>query len=136
MPDVLTPSQRSFNMSRIGAANTAPEMSVRRIVHGMGYRYRLHQRKLPGCPDLVFASRRKVIFVHGCFWHHHDCRFGQVQPRTHATFWREKIAGNVARDTRNAKMLNALGWSAMVIWECEAGDVTQIRHRVEKFLDG
>lgn len=134
MADVHTPAQRRFNMSRIRGKDTAPEMAVRRLVHGMGYRYRLHDRRLPGRPDLVFPSRRKVIFVHGCFWHRHDCRFGQVRASTNAAFWEEKIDGNVARDTRNLSELAVIGWAYLVIWECETGSERALRARLRRFL--
>lgn len=134
MPDVLTPQQRRLNMSRIRGVDTRPEMIVRRLLHGMGYRYRLHERKLPGRPDLVFPSRSKVILVHGCFWHRHDCRFGTVEPKTNAGFWKEKIDGNVARDKRNRETLLELGWDVHVVWECEIGDIDALRRRLLAYL--
>lgn len=134
MSDVLTPAQRRYNMSRIRGKNTVPEMIVRRVVHGMGYRYRLHRRDLPGHPDLVFPARRQVIFVHGCFWHRHACRFGSVRPRTNAEFWEEKISGNVARDKRATDALAALGWKAGVVWECETRDPDALRRSLRAFL--
>ncbi len=118
MSDVHTPEQRSFNMSRIGSKNTKPEMIVRRIAHGLGYRYRLHRRDLPGKPDLVFPSRRKIIFVHGCFFHLHDCRYGQVVPKTNAEFWKKKRASNVERDKKNEAELKSAGWEILTVWEC------------------
>lgn len=118
MTDVHTPEQRSFNMSRIGSKNTKPEMIVRKIVHGMGYRYRLHRKDLPGKPDLVFPSRRKIIFVHGCFFHLHDCRYGQVVPKTNAEFWKKKRTSNVERDKKNEAELKSAGWNILVVWEC------------------
>lgn len=118
MTDVHTPQQRSFNMSRIRNRNTRPEMKVRSIVHGMGYRYALHRKDLPGKPDLVFTRRRKIIFVHGCFFHMHDCPYGRVVPRTNAEFWRRKRLSNVERDRRNAAELERQGWEVLTVWEC------------------
>jgi DNA mismatch endonuclease (patch repair protein) len=118
MPDVHTPEQRSYNMSRITSGNTKPEMIVRRLVHGMGYRYRLHRKDLPGKPDLVFPKLRKIIFVHGCFFHMHDCRYGQVTPKTNAEFWKNKRTSNVERDARNESQLKEMGWDILTVWEC------------------
>jgi DNA mismatch endonuclease, patch repair protein len=122
MTDVLTPQQRSFNMSRIKGRNTKPEMAVRSIVHSMGYRYRLHCRELPGKPDLVFPRLRKTIFVHGCFWHMHACRYGRVIPQTNMEFWQHKRLSNVERDKRNMKALKLQGWQTLVVWECWVKD--------------
>lgn len=118
MADVHTPEQRSFNMSRIRNRNTKPEMVVRSLVHRMGYRYRLHRKDLPGKPDLVFPGRRKVIFVHGCFFHMHDCPYGKVTPKTNAEFWHKKRLSNVERDKRNVAELERGGWMVLVVWEC------------------
>lgn len=118
MTDVLTPEQRRLNMSRIRNRNTRPEMIVRSIVHRSGYRFRLHQKDLPGKPDLVFRSRRKVIFVHGCFFHMHDCPYGRVVPKTNADFWRTKRLSNVERDRRNQANLEEAGWQVYTVWEC------------------
>src|SRR5579872_1111623 len=107
--DVHTVEQRSGNMAAIKGKNTKPEMMVRRLLHRMGYRYVLHSKKLPGRPDLVFPSRRQVIFVHGCFWHMHDCRYGNVVPATNREFWQTKRTGNVARDQLNTGALGNLG---------------------------
>lgn len=119
MPDVHTPEQRSFNMSRIRNRNTRPEMKVRSLAHRMGFRYRLHRKDLPGKPDLVFPSRRKIIFVHGCFFHMHNCRYGLVTPKTNAEFWQKKRLSNVERDKRNITALKSAGWDVLVIWECQ-----------------
>ncbi len=118
MSDVLTPEQRRFNMSRIRNRNTKPEMIVRSIVHKIGFRYRLHRKDLAGKPDLVFSSRRKIIFVHGCFFHMHDCSYGKVTPKTNAEFWQNKRLGNVERDKKNIEILTKDGWNVLVIWEC------------------
>lgn len=119
MPDVHTPEQRSFNMSRIRNRDTRPEMKVRSLAHQMGYRYRLHRRDLPGKPDLVFPARHKIIFVHGCFFHMHDCRYGRVTPRTNAEFWQKKRLSNIERDRRNIAALKEDGWEVLIVWECE-----------------
>jgi DNA mismatch endonuclease (patch repair protein) len=134
MPDVHTPEQRSFNMSRIKNRDTKPEMRVRAIVHGMGYRYRLHRKDLPGRPDLVFPSRKKVIFVHGCFFHMHDCRYGQVVPRTNAEFWAKKRRSNVERDSRNIAELEAKGWQVCTVWECETRNPESLPEKIDQFL--
>lgn len=134
MADVLTRAQRSFNMSRIRSKNTSPEMFVRRLVHGLGFRYRLHGAKLPGRPDLVFASRRRVIFVHGCYWHMHHCRYGRVKPKTNAEFWETKRMSNVDRDRRNARALAREGWRVLVIWECAIRKPEGVARRVLRFL--
>lgn len=134
MVDVLTPEQRKLNMSRIRGKNTKPEMVVRRLVHSMGYRFRLHRHDLPGSPDLVFVSRKKVILVHGCYWHMHACRFGRVAPATNAEFWRTKRESTVSRDKRTGRELQALGWRNFVVWECELSNDQQLAARVRKFL--
>ncbi len=117
MTDVLTPEQRHFNMSRIRGRNTKPEMLIRRGLHACGLRYRLHDRKLPGQPDLVFPRYRAVIFVHGCFWHGHDCPMFKL-PTTRREFWSKKIASNRARDERIDATLLGLGWRVANVWEC------------------
>lgn len=118
MADVLTPEQRHFNMSRIRSQNTKPEMIVRSLVHQMGYRYRLHRKDLAGKPDLVFSRRGKIIFVHGCFFHLHDCPYGRVVPKTNAEFWEKKRQDNADRDQRNIEALKTDGWQVLIIWEC------------------
>ena len=116
--DVHSPEQRSFNMSCIKGKNTKPEMIVRQWLWRNGYRYRLHRKDLPGKPDIVFAGRKKVIFVHGCFWHKHDCKYFKW-PKSNAEFWHQKIEGNVHRDADNCAALTAAGWDYLVVWECE-----------------
>ncbi len=116
-PDPLTPAQRRQNMQRIKARDTKPEMILRRALHGAGLRYRLHAAGLPGRPDIVFARRRAVIFIHGCFWHGHECSRGVI-PQTNADFWDAKIAANRRRDKAQAEALLAQGWRVAVIWEC------------------
>jgi DNA mismatch endonuclease (patch repair protein) len=112
---------RSRQMALVKSKNTKPEIVVRRLVHSLGYRFRLHRRNLPGAPDLVFPSRRKVIFVHGCFWHQHDdptCWRSRL-PKTRQDFWAPKLVGNAARDKRDIEALNKVGWAALVVWECQ-----------------
>lgn len=131
--DPLTPEKRSWLMSRIRSKDTKPELTVRRIVFSLGYRYRLHRRDLPGQPDLVFSSKKKVIFVHGCFWHMHMCK-DRPMPKTNATFWINKLEGNRARDHRNRRKLTQLGWKSLVLWECQLKDVAKLTCRIRKFL--
>jgi DNA mismatch endonuclease (patch repair protein) len=109
----------SARMRRIRKTNTRPEMVVRGLAHGMGFRYRLHRRDLPGTPDLVFPSLRRVIFVHGCFWHQHDCRLGAKQPTANPGYWLPKLARNVERDLQARRQLARAGWDVLVIWECQ-----------------
>ena len=126
-------------MSRVRGKNTGPEMYVRRIVHALGFRYRLHGKDLPGCPDLVFRGRRKVIFVHGCFWHMHRCKRGKPVPATNSTFWAEKRRSNVERDKRNRKALKADGWRVFEIWECQTRYEEGMRAKLDpliRFLRG
>lgn len=132
MVDVLTEKQRQYCMSRIKGKNTKPEMIVRKLVFALGYRYRLHDGKLPGKPDLVFAGKRKVIFVHGCYWHRHNCKYGKVMPQTRKKFWEEKLAGNKERDKKNVRELKKLGWDVLIIWECETKDTLISEKLVEK----
>ena len=124
-------------MSRVRAKDSKPEMVVRRMVHGMGFRYRLHRRGLPGTPDLVFGPKRKVIFVHGCFWHRHPdpaCRLARM-PKSRQEFWVPKLEGNRQRDQRNIAALAAAGWDSLVVWECETtGDREALATRLRGFL--
>ena len=106
-------------MARVKGRDTGPERAVRSLLWSAGYRYRLNRRDLPGTPDIVLPGRRAAVFVHGCFWHGHDCPRGARQPKANAEYWRAKIARNVARDARNQAELTALGWRPLVVWECE-----------------
>lgn len=117
--DPLSPNARSALMSKIRSKNTSPEIRVRKLIFGLGYRYRLHNRKLPGIPDLVFPGRKKVIFVHGCFWHGHDCGAGKNKPKSNLGYWLPKLAANKERDERHIVELNKAGWDVLVIWECQ-----------------
>ena len=135
MADVHTARQRSFNMSRIRGKDTKPELIVRSVVHQMGFRFRLHRRDLPGTPDLVLPRHNKVIFVHGCYWHMHRCRYGRVIPKTNTEFWQTKRTGNVERDRRNIRKLRRNGWSVLILWECWTRNVEEkLIPRLEEFL--
>jgi DNA mismatch endonuclease (patch repair protein) len=134
MVDVLTPAQRSFNMSRIKGKNTNPEMRVRSVLHSLGYRYRLHVRNLPGCPDIVLPKYRTVVFVHGCFWHMHDCKYGRVTPATNAEFWQQKRKGNVSRDARRVRELRMAGWRVLKMWECWTREPEKLNKRLADLL--
>jgi len=134
MTDVLTPEQRHKCMSSIRSTNTKPELVVRRIVHGMGYRYRLHRKDLPAKPDVVLPRHRKIILVHGCFWHMHNCRYGKVRPKTNASFWQSKRESNVARDNRNLRKLRRAGWRVLTIWECQTRNPEKLAMKLERFL--
>src|SRR5690554_612511 len=121
-------------MQRIRATNTKPEMALRRLLFSLGYRFRVHGQNLPGKPDLVFSRRKKVIFVNGCFWHSHSCRFGQVTPATNSEFWATKRRGTVERDERKNDQLRVLGWEVLTIWECEINDIEDHLQRLLLFL--
>ncbi|MGX7950864.1 very short patch repair endonuclease [Oleidesulfovibrio alaskensis] len=136
MTDTLTRQERSERMSRIRGKDSASEMRLRRLIHGMGYRYRLHVRTLPGTPDLVFPARNAVIFMHGCFWHRHqECRLARM-PKSRVAFWREKLEANKRRDEENINRLNELGWRVLVIWECQMKekDLNEVSNVVRRFL--
>jgi len=134
MTDVLTPEQRSYNMSRIRYRDTRPEMMVRSIVHRLGYRYRLHKSDLPGKPDVVLVRHKKIIDVYGCFFHMHNCKYGNVTPATNTEFWQTKRQSNVKRDLRNRKLLNDHGWQVLIVWECETRKAGQLERKLITFL--
>lgn len=129
-----TPAQISERMRQIRKTDTKPELVVRRLAHAMGYRFRLYRQDLPGTPDLTFPSRNKAIFVHGCFWHQHDCAFGRKQPSVNQHYWLPKLAKNVARDVEARERLTAMGWAVLVIWECETKDRRTIERALRDFL--
>ncbi|WP_054312418.1 very short patch repair endonuclease [Mesorhizobium sp. 1M-11] len=134
MPDFLTPKQRSAHMGRIRRANTKPELIVRKLLHRLGYRFRLQWKDAPGRPDIAFPGRRKIIFVHGCFWHQHaGCRLAHV-PETRRDFWEAKFARNRARDARDLARAEALGWKVLVLWECEVGAQTALEETLRDFV--
>ena len=133
--DTVSAERRSEIMSRVRGAHTAPELTVRRLIHSLGYRFRLHRRKLPGSPDLVFPGRHKVIFVHGCFWHRHrHCALARM-PKSRVEFWRSKLEGNAKRDDRNERALRRAGWGVMTIWECQTDDLARLTARIGRFLN-
>ena len=121
-------------MSRIKGRDTEPERTVRSLLHSMGYRFRLHAKKLPGKPDVILSKYRTVILIHGCFWHRHKGCKNCTTPTNNRAFWLEKLEGNVARDRRNLRELRKLGWGAIVIWECELNNVAKLRSRLAKLL--
>jgi len=133
--DVFTPEQRSAVMARVKGRDTKPELKVRRLVHAMGYRFRLHRRDLPGSPDLVFPGRKAVIFVHGCFWHGHHCPRGSRKPKQNADYWSAKIARNVTRDAQAVSALEAAGWRVLTVWECTLKDIDVLETRLRTFLN-
>lgn len=122
-------------MSSVRNKNTAPEVVLRRALHSLGYRFRLHRKDLPGSPDIVFPSRRKAIFVHGCYWHGHGCRWGKL-PKSRLDYWTPKIEANRARDARRVDEMLRLGWAPMVVWQCELRNPDATVQRVVDFLDG
>lgn len=138
MADIVDPQTRSRMMSGIRGKNTQPEMLVRRLLHAMGYRYRLHARELPGKPDIVFRRRRIAIFVHGCFWHRHPdpaCRLARM-PKSRVDFWQPKLEGNRARDEANVAALEAMGWKVLLVWECQLRDREQLGNMLRRFIEG
>ncbi|MGP0628558.1 very short patch repair endonuclease [Nitrospina sp. 32_T5] len=135
MVDILTREKRSWNMSQIRSRDTKPEIFVRKLLHRMGYRFRLHSRKLPGKPDIILPRYNSVVFVHGCFWHRHrGCRFAYT-PKSRIEFWKNKFKANVQRDKTVARELADQGWRRLVIWECEVNDIDKLSERLERFLE-
>jgi DNA mismatch endonuclease (patch repair protein) len=131
--DTRTIEQRSRIMRAVKTADTGPEMIVRRVLHAMGFRYRLHAKELPGRPDIVFRKRKKAIFVHGCFWHGHGCKTGKA-PKSKLEYWLPKIAANKARDERNVSTLQTRGWSVLNVWQCELKDTPVLRQSLSDFV--
>ena len=124
---------RSANMRAIRSKDMLPELAVRSLVHKLGYRFRLHRKDLPGKPDIVFAARRKVIFVHGCYWHAHGCKLAHT-PKSNQAYWAPKLERNRARDVEHLKELRADGWGCLVLWECQLVDMRRLRQRLSRFL--
>lgn len=134
MMDTLSPAERSERMAKIRCKDSNPEMKLRRLVHGMGFRYRLHSKNLPGKPDIVFSRRRAVIFMHGCFWHRHEgCALARL-PKSRVDFWKKKLEANKQRDQNNQELLESRGWRVLVVWECQLNDTTEISRIVREFL--
>ena len=132
---MFSTKKRSNIMSKIKSKDTGPEMRVRRLVHSLGYRYRLHKKELPGCPDLVFKKKGKIIFVHGCFWHLHEGCSLNRKPKSHTDYWYPKLEKNKARDLENQRRLKEAGWDVLVVWECETKDVHLLEHKLLNFLE-
>jgi len=132
--DTRTPEQRRRIMQSVKHKDTGPEIVVRKMLHARGYRYRLHRKDLPGRPDIVFGSKRKAIFVHGCFWHGHGCSKGKL-PKSNLNYWRPKIESNKSRDARNRADLEAAGWDVMVIWQCELVDRQTLWQKLQEFVE-
>lgn len=133
MVDNRTPESRSRLMSRIGSKHTKPELVVRKLLHGLGYRYRLHRKDLPGRPDVVFTGRKKAIFVHGCFWHGHGCKIGRL-PKSNQAFWSHKIERNRQRDHEKSSELEQIGWAVATVWQCELKQLQSLERRLRDFL--
>jgi DNA mismatch endonuclease (patch repair protein) len=129
-----TREQRSRTMRAVRSKNTAPEMLVRKLIHSLGYRYRLHNATLPGNPDIVFTKKKKVIFIHGCFWHGHLCKRGNRVPATNTEYWLQKVQKNKSRDLHSIKKLKEMEWSALTLWECELKNSDSLKTEIIKFL--
>lgn len=134
MVDNLTPQQRRKNMSGIRSRNTNPEKLVRSLIHRLGYRFKLHDKRLPGKPDIVLPRHRKIVLVHGCFWHMHNCKRGRVFPKTNEPYWVAKREGNVQRDRANQHTYELAGWKTLIVWECETKKPDALRQKLRKFL--
>jgi DNA mismatch endonuclease, patch repair protein len=134
MTDVFDPAKRSAVMASVKSRDTKPELLLRRLLTGLGARYRLHRKDLPGSPDVAMPGRRLAIFVHGCFWHGHDCARGSRVPKTNRDYWLAKVARNTARDARNLADLTAAGWRVETVWECEMKDQEALRARLKALL--
>src|SRR4051812_4371582 len=133
MADTRSPEQRSKIMSAVGTKDTGPEMIVRRILHAAGCRYGLHRRDLPGSPDVVMPSRKKIVFVHGCFWHGHKCRYGRP-PKSRSEYWLPKLTANALRDKLNQSRLAKAGWSVLVVWQCETRRPIRLKEKLIRFV--
>jgi len=134
--DKFDRSKRSWIMARVKNKDTRPEMLVRSIVHGLGFRFRKNRTDLPGRPDIVLPRHRKIIFVHGCFWHGHKKCARASRPSSNEAFWARKLDSNMLRDRRNTKMLRKQGWDVLVVWQCEITDTERILNRIQAFLEG
>lgn len=132
--DTRTEEQRRRIMQSVKSKDTGPELIVRRLLHALGYRFRLHRKDLPGRPDIVLPKRRKVIFVHGCFWHWHGCSKGQL-PKSRLDYWQPKLEANVKRDRTKREQLESLGWKTLVVWQCETSDMDALRVKLQEFVE-
>lgn len=132
--DTLTPEMRSWNMSRIRGKDTKPELAVRSLLHGLGYRFRLKNDQIPGKPDIILPRYKAVIFVHGCFWHRHaDCRYA-YKPKSKIEFWQQKFEANIQRDQKVSEQLKELGWHQLIVWECEIKDIDTLKKKIKVFF--
>jgi DNA mismatch endonuclease (patch repair protein) len=134
MTDKISKARRSANMRAVRGRDTKPEIRVRQIAYGLGFRFRLHRRELPGKPDVVFIGRKKAIFVHGCFWHQHSGCKRATMPQSNIAFWAAKLTRNVQRDSEHLKNLKAVGWKALVVWECQTNNKMALAARLSRFL--
>jgi len=135
MADTISEERRSWNMSRIKAKDTKPELIVRSLIHKMGYRFRIHRKDLPGKPDIVLPKYKTVIFVHGCFWHRHQGCKRAATPKSRVKYWEDKFAGNLKRDKNHQKQLKEMGWKVHVIWECEVkNNIGTVKKKIQKFI--
>ena len=134
MADRISQTERSELMRSVRQKNTEPELRVRRLLHFLGYRFRLHGNALPGTPDIVFPSRKKVIFVHGCFWHRHEGCKKASMPKSRTQFWKSKFTANVERDKRKLSDLDRLGWKSILVWECETEETKDLSKKLKTFL--
>jgi len=134
MADIVSAEKRSWMMSRVSGKNTLPELKLRSILHKMGFRFRLHNKNLPGSPDIVLKKYRTVIFVHGCFWHRHEGCKKSTTPKANAEFWASKFSQNVERDKKNCEILKKAAWNVVVVWECELDNIAKTCKRIESFL--
>lgn len=130
-----TTPERSRIMQKVGSKNTLPEKRIRSIIHKLGYRFRIHYSLLPGKPDIAFPRKKKVIFVHGCFWHGHSCRAGQNRPKTNESYWENKLSRTKVRDENNVHTLKEIGWDVLIIWECEIRDKELLVKRIMQYLE-
>ena len=133
--DNLSAEERSAQMGRVRSKDSKAELALRSWAHRLGYRFRLHRRDVPGQPDISIRSRRKAVFLHGCFWHRHDCPSGRRLPKSRVSFWTEKLEQNRRRDVETLRRLGELGWTALVVWECEMRDRAAVERKLSDFLD-
>ena len=134
--DIVSPEKRSWMMSKVRSQDTAPEKAVRSVIHHMGFRFRLHQKSLPGSPDIVLARHKKVVFVHGCFWHQHEGCPSATRPKSNQGFWNTKLDENVQRDKSTQSLLDQMGWKCLVVWECDLANYDGLVGKLKMFLDG
>lgn len=134
MPDIFTSEKRSWIMGRVKSRNTKPELLVRSMIHRMGFRFRLHRKDLPGNPDIVLPKHRKVVFIHGCFWHGHEGCPRSKRPTTNIEFWNKKLDQNIERDKRFQRLLKESGWDVLVVWQCETNKPDELLRKLERFL--